>query len=284
MLPTKLRGMRKFVWLLGAVVLAGMVALVVWANTTANSGAEQVTQIGSTTEPDWVEISASIVKVDASSGELLLRLQVVPQGGLTNDLGVSPNEDLEILTSRAIKNDTEFPADTRISSVDLPVSLSGTAITAYPFDLYEVVMEFSAMQGGRSVPVLTTVTNRDAMFSVSADASVISNSTSVELEITRAHGPFGFAIFMIVAMWALCIAVLIGTRFIATRRRGLIWPALGWMAATLFALAAFRNAAPGAPPIGSMIDYLAFFWAEAVITVCILVTVIVGVKNEPAES
>lgn len=37
------------------------------------------------------------------------------------------------------------------------------------------------------------------------------------------------------------------------------------MAATLFALVGMRNAAPGGPPIGSPIDYIAFFWAEAII-------------------
>ncbi|MFF2744216.1 DUF4436 family protein [Kitasatospora sp. NPDC058048] len=37
------------------------------------------------------------------------------------------------------------------------------------------------------------------------------------------------------------------------------------MAATLFALVGIRNAAPGGPPIGSLIDCIAFFWAEAII-------------------
>ncbi|MFI6764769.1 DUF4436 family protein [Streptomyces sp. NPDC050355] len=34
------------------------------------------------------------------------------------------------------------------------------------------------------------------------------------------------------------------------RRRGLVWAAMGWMAATLFALVGFRDAAPSAQPIG----------------------------------
>jgi hypothetical protein len=37
------------------------------------------------------------------------------------------------------------------------------------------------------------------------------------------------------------------------------------MAASLFALAAFRNTAPGSPPIGSILDYAAFLWTEAII-------------------
>lgn len=64
------------------------------------------------------------------------------------------------------------------------------------------------------------------------------------------------------------------------RRMGLTWPALGWMAATLFALAAFRNTAPGAPPIGSLLDYLAFFWAETLIAFCVIVVVVRAVRAE----
>ncbi|WP_329857739.1 DUF4436 family protein [Streptomyces sp. SP18ES09] len=84
-------------------------------------------------------------------------------------------------------------------------------------------------------------------------------------------------------MWALAVAVLTGTWFLVTRRKGLTWPALGWMAATLFALAAFRNAAPGSPPIGSLIDYLAFLWAETVIAFCLVTVVVSGFRAERAS-
>lgn len=55
----------------------------------------------------------------------------------------------------------------------------------------------------------------------------------------------------------------------------------------LVALAAFRNTAPGSPPIGSILDYAAFLWAEAIIAVCVIVTVLSGNRVEgsprPAE-
>ncbi|MEU3688474.1 DUF4436 family protein [Streptomyces narbonensis] len=53
-----------------------------------------------------------------------------------------------------------------------------------------------------------------------------------------------------IAVWALDLSVLTGAWFLVTRRKGLTRAALGWMAATPFALAAFRNTAPGTPPIG----------------------------------
>lgn len=91
-----------------------------------------------------------------------------------------------------------------------------------------------------------------------------------------------FAVFMMIAMWALAVSVLIGGWFLVTRRKGLTWPALGWMAATLFALATFRNTAPGTPPIGCLLDYhLAFLWAATAIAFCLVTVVVMGIRAEP---
>lgn len=60
---------------------------------------------------------------------------------------------------------------------------------------------------------------------------------------------------------------------------GLVWPGLAWMAATLFALAAFRNTAPGTPPIGCVLDWFAFLWAETIIALCLITVVITGVNK-----
>ncbi|MEU3748076.1 MULTISPECIES: DUF4436 family protein [Streptomyces] len=52
------------------------------------------------------------------------------------------------------------------------------------------------------------------------------------------------------------------------------------MAATLFALAAFRNTAPGTPPIGCLMDYIAFLWAETVVAFCLVAVVVTGFAAE----
>jgi len=52
--------------------------------------------------------------------------------------------------------------------------------------------------------------------------------------------------------------------------------------ATLFALVGLRNPAPGNPPIGSLIDYAAFLWAEALIALALVSAVLCGIAVEPA--
>jgi Domain of unknown function (DUF4436) len=102
------------------------------------------------------------------------------------------------------------------------------------------------------------------------------------LRITRSRGTLILAWFMVAAMWALAVSVLCAARILVARGQGLVWPALGWMAATLFALIGMRNAAPGAPPIGSLIDYAAFFWAEVIIAGSLTYVAATGIRAERA--
>lgn len=129
-----------------------------------------------------------------------------------------------------------------------------------------------------------TLTNNDALFSAAVDGSTADGAAVFDVGLERSGSTFASARFMMGAMWALAVSVLVGGWFLVTRRRGLTWPALGWMAATLFALAAFRNTAPGAPPVGSLLDYVAFFWAEAIIALCIVVVVVTGIRAEDPPS
>ena len=54
------------------------------------------------------------------------------------------------------------------------------------------------------------------------------------------------------------------------------------MAAILFALIPLRNAVPGSPPIGSIIDFGSFFIAEAVISLALISSVLVGFRHQMA--
>ncbi|MFE6709288.1 DUF4436 domain-containing protein [Streptomyces sp. NPDC057695] len=230
--------------------------------------------------PDRIDIDASVQRVDAAGRELVLRLLVTPRGALAEAGGVSPAENLTLQTSSSVRGDLTFPAHSRIATVDVPVALTGGPITDYPFDAYDADMEFGAVQGGETVPVRMTLTNRDALFSLAVDTAEIKGTAVFTAEVARSRSVLVFSVFMMLAMWALTVAVLMGAWHLVRRRMGLTWPALGWMAATLFALAAFRNTAPGAPPIGSLLDYLAFFWAETLIAFCVIVVVVRAVRAE----
>jgi len=54
------------------------------------------------------------------------------------------------------------------------------------------------------------------------------------------------------------------------------------MAAILFALIPLRNAVPGNPPIGSIIDFGSFFIAEAIISLALISGIVIGFRHQLA--
>ncbi|MFF2780232.1 DUF4436 domain-containing protein [Streptomyces sp. NPDC058052] len=282
MSPTRRRGPARGGLLpaaLACLLIVGAIALGVWVQFGERQSQDTVYAAGGDA-PDRVDVRASVQRVDAAGRELILRVLVTPRGELAEAGGVSPTEDLTLQTSTSTRGDLSFAAHSRIATMDLPVTLTGGSITDYPFDSYDAAIEFSAVQGGQKVPVRMTLTNADALFSARVDAAEENGTVLFDVALGRSDSVLVFAVFMMVAMWALAVSVLTGAWFLVTGRKGLTWPALGWMAATLFALAAFRNTAPGAPPIGSLIDYVAFLWAETVIAFCLVTVVVTGFRAE----
>ncbi|MFB6515602.1 DUF4436 family protein [Streptomyces virginiae] len=276
------RPARRVPLLPGLVLIAIVAAVTVgaWLQFGERQALDTVYTAGRA-DRDRVDIDATIQRVDAAGREMTLRVLVTPRGALAEADGVSPTEDLTVLTSTATRGDLAFKAHQRIATTDVPVALTGGSITDYPFDTYGADVEFGAVLGGEKVPVRVTLSNNDVLFSATVDASTTQGIAVLDIGLARSNSVFIFAIFMMLAMWALAVSVLIGGWYLVTRRKGLTWPALGWMAATLFALAAFRNTAPGSPPIGCLLDYIAFLWAETVIAFCLITVVITGIRAEP---
>ncbi|MFF4387401.1 DUF4436 domain-containing protein [Streptomyces sp. NPDC001552] len=276
------RPARRVPLLPGLVLIAIVAAVTVgaWLQFGERQALDTVYTAGRA-DRDRIDINATIQRVDAAGREMTLRVLVTPRGALADPDGVSPAEDLTVQTSTATRGDLTFKAHQRIATMDLPVALTGGSITDYPFDAYGADVEFGAVLGGEKVPVRVTLSNNDVLFSATVDASTVQGIAVLDIGLARSNSVFIFAIFMMLAMWALAVSVLIGGWYLVTRRKGLTWPALGWMAATLFALAAFRNTAPGTPPIGCLLDYIAFLWAETVIAFCLITVVITGIRAEP---
>ncbi|MBB4717056.1 hypothetical protein BJ965_006938 [Streptomyces luteogriseus] len=261
-----------------AVLILVAVSVGSWLQYTERQAKDTVHTAGSRAA-DRVDVEAAVQSVDAAAGELVLRVRVGPRGALGEEGGAAPVADLSLQTSVATLSDLEFEAHERLAPKDLRVAMAGGSISDYPFDTYDTDVEFRAVLGGKPVPVRMLFSNADPLFSVSVTPPPSDQEAVVALKLSRSGSLLAFAVFMMVAMWALASSVLLGAWYLTTRRQGLVWPALAWMAATLFALAAFRNTAPGTPPIGCVMDWFAFFWAEAVIALCLIVVVTFGIRT-----
>ena len=261
-----------------AVLILVAVSVGSWLQYTERQAKDTVHTVGSRAA-GRVDVEAAVQSVDAAARELVLRVRVSPRGTLGEEGGTAPVADLSLQTSVATLSDLAFEAHERLAPKDVRVAITGGSISDYPFDTYDTDVEFWAVLGGKPVPVRMLFSNADSLFSVSVTPPPSGQEAVVALKLSRSGSLLVFAVFMMVAMWALASSVLLGAWYLTTRRQGLVWPALAWMAATLFALAAFRNTAPGAPPIGCVMDWFAFFWAETVIALCLIVVVAFGIRT-----
>ncbi|MEU4117316.1 DUF4436 family protein [Kitasatospora sp. NPDC028055] len=264
-----------------AIVLSVTAGLLLYFDERSSRSHAQV--VGATAPgPDFLEVDVTLQRVDAAAQTVTAKIVTQLRGALqTADNPLVPTGDVVLETTSLEQTVLKYPAGQQIGSSTVTFSLFDGRISDYPFDRYYAIIGFAATVGGRSVPLVMGLTEGDPFFVFKQDGKLSEgNGVAVTERISRSRSTFILAWFMMAAMWALALSVLVAAWLIVRQRRGIIWPALSWMAATLFALVGMRNAAPGSPPIGSLLDYAAFFWAELLVAVGLTMVVARGVRVE----
>jgi hypothetical protein len=263
-----------------AVVLGGSLALYI---DERNSRHHKYTA-GERNAANRIMLAVTVQKVDPANDNLVLSVLPMPEGSLLRPEDDTPTKSFVIKMGTADPPVLSFPAKRPIAVQTVNASLenSGT-FSDYPFDSYSGALGFVAIAGDQPLPLLVTLRDIDPFFVTRAPGTLTEGHVvAFEIHISRSRGTLILAWFVMLAMWALSLSVLGGAWILVTRRKGMVWPAFGWMAATLFALISVRNAIPGSPPIGSLIDYVAFFWAEGIIAASITVAAVAGIRLERA--
>lgn len=265
-------------FLLIAVCATGLALYV-----NARNSQQRTIVVGSQTAADRIDVLATIQNVDTAAGVVTMRLELDPQGKYSDSGDINaPSTALTIETTSQLQGTITLPAHQRILVQSVPISLDEGDEADYPFDRYSALLGVGVAAGDTVVPVSLTLQNTDALFSAKTIGTLAAPGDAVylDLRVSRSRGTLILAWFMIGMNWALSLCVLAAALVLGGQRRGLVFPALGWMAATIFALVSLRNAAPGSPPIGSLLDYVSFFWAEAITVVSLVYVVICGVRVE----
>lgn len=231
-----------------------------------------------------VKLMVDVQQVDLAADELVLRVTPdLPSSLLASD--GTPAKPVTIGVPSESTPELHLAAGKTITGTTIKAPFGGGTVTDYPFDHYVAALAFGAAQGDHSLPLRVKLSELDPFFLTKITFKAAGGGIVLDLvRISRSRGTFILAWFMMVAMWALALSVLGGAYVIVRRRMGMVWPALAWMAATLFALVGLRNAAPEGPPIGSLIDYASFFWAEAIIAASLAVVVVTGIRAEHAAA
>lgn len=126
-----------------------------------------------------------------------------------------------------------------------------------------------------SVALYAALPNVDMAIDLSGTSgSADPNIAEAVITIHRAITIVGFAVFVMVIFWVIAIAIVLQAVAIASRGREPEPDTMGYMAALLFAFPFMRDALPGTPPVGTLSDFLSFFWAEALVAIALIATLI----------
>jgi len=88
---------------------------------------------------------------------------------------------------------------------------------------------------------------------------------------------------MMAIYWALAILAACITYMVVRRRRPMETRLLAWLSAMVFALVALRTAAPGAPPVGTFLDYYAMFESVGIVAASLVVLMIFYLVDDPSK-
>ncbi|MFD5465895.1 DUF4436 family protein [Kitasatospora sp. NPDC127059] len=277
--PARLRGNRFALALLLLTVLCSAgIALYLNERDTR----QQTRELALPTSGDWIELDLTAQEIDPGTGELTLYVVPVPHGSLAEGPDSTAfTRQVDVTAHSAARTELRAAPGEPATPQAVQANLYEGTESDYPFDRYHFALGFAASDNAGPVPVGLVFADVDPFFVVRPTSTPLtSGARLLEGKVTRGRSTFILAWFMIAAMWALALAVLAGAEVLYRGGQGLVWPSLGWMAATLFALIGMRNAAPGSPPIGSLMDYLAFFWAEGIIAASLAFTVVAGTRVE----
>ncbi len=268
------------------ITFAVLVSLVVAGSLsmyfpTRNTQSE-TTLWGDYDNPNRVSILAWLTRVDPAGSVIQVTItDVQPNGDLADANGFFRDDaNLYSLTSLQEVN-TPLKKGDYVPSIEQRYTVSGL-VTDYPFDRYHASLEFHVWGGpdNTELPVDVTYYSTDPFFAITPSVGDSENNTGLDLELQmrRSTPTLVYATFVMVLMLGLAVAAATAGYYAVRWRKGLVFPACSMMAAMLFALIPLRNAVPGSPPIGSVIDFGSFFISAIIIAISLITAVLFGYR------
>ena len=283
------------------LVFAGLYVFVLCAyrNEGANRSAELTADTAKAGE-NRIDVSGRIVTADPLKGDVVVRLEFTPHGSFASGDGGMLARDLDFYVSSATgKNVHEFKKGKRMNPVEAVVEIYAGEPMDYPFDSHSAELSFffepSAGKAGEpaapeAIPTAVQMYGSVAGLRldtehVKQDADHPIGSTPdhpiIDISVQRATTAVFFSVFIMIAMWALVIGVISLVYRVFAGHRKIEISMFSFLGALLFAFPALRNSQPGTPPIGTMSDFIAFFWAEVIVALSLLAVVLRWIVRGP---
>ncbi len=271
-------------WAVGAVALILFLGVAIVVAVTIPRGGSTtqrstfvVASSPSSAKDPAVELRLTVDSLAAATGGVQARLQAgpgdaLPPEGATVFSSIGSTPSLVVRPNQIDQERTVF------------LSFERGAVSDYPFDSYRVSVDLIALNG---IDTSLTTVNRKVLplkieGSSVAAGTIVTASThtgsdgvlSITLTVSRSLVSRGWTLAMMAIYWALAILAGSITYMVVRRRRPMETRLLAWLSAMVFALVALRTAAPGAPPVGTFLDYDAFFESVGIVAASLVVLMI----------
>lgn len=256
------------------VVLAAVLAAIVLARP--GPPGDRLADLPSGRPGDAAVMTFSADSVDAGLAQVQGRVVLEPGPAL-------PAEGARLFTDVGAAPSLELRPDRLSPETNLKLDADAGDVSAYPFDSYRADVQVVLVQGADATPADVGV--RPALpltirgvaaapgFRVEDRITERDGVGRVALQVTRNPNVVAWAVAMMVLFWLLALCAVGVSTLVVSGRRDWESRHLAWLGAMIFALAAFRNTAPGNPPIGTFLDFLAFFPAVALVALSLVALV-----------
>jgi hypothetical protein len=209
-------------------------------------------------------------KVAADAQELPAQLLLFPGGDLLDQSGLLTREVQERIEPAVSGQVLTFPAGEAPAPQAIVLPTPGI-VQEYPFDSYAVAVNVSAhsvfADADGIIPARTAIFVRVPGWTDQAvSASPIEGSGQhLATALVRDGSTKSIALLLLLLMVVVAAIAILVTGSATRGRMKLELSVASCMTALLFALIPIRGFFPGAPPLGSWMDIVVFFWVELIL-------------------
>jgi len=272
---------------IGCLVLLFLIALGVIAGFSRENTTRQVVYFDEKPKAaGYLVVLARVISADLNRKTMVVRIEPQPEGTLSADdkvhllaapmtLYINPSPSGQIPT---------YQAGSLMPTTDVSLDTLGE-VEMYAWDSHKADMRLFAVRpgaDGKQVPVPIQLifqgTEPGIRLRLHVEKTQASSDVSLSIFATRSTIIRVVVVFAIVIIWLLAATVVVMS-ILVLRGRELQIGMLTFSAALLFSIIAFRNALPGAPPLGALMDYIGAFWGYALVTISLVALTIVWIKH-----
>ncbi|WIB77915.1 DUF4436 family protein [Curtobacterium sp. MCPF17_002] len=261
------------------ILIAAVVLLAVYYVVIGVSGALQTTTAvpvsGSNSQSgNFMTLRMSVQDVDLSNRVMQANVLPIPHGSYEGEKAgeISKPLRIEVSSGGVTTSVVTFPGQSVVDATSLTLTLD-RGDTSYPFDQPFTNFQLSVQNddSGAAVPFEVDMTNSARPWVMQAERSAGEQQDGRTLVPMQIDGHRDTLSVVIVSFYILAIlfttlmaVVTIGS---AILRRKLEFANVIWLSATLLSFPALRSAMPGAPPIGTTLDFVFLFPCLALVAI-----------------